>query len=510
MVFIEQIYTGCLAQGAYYVQSGDEALIIDPLRDVNPYVVMAEQKNAKIKYVFETHFHADFVSGHVELASKTGAAIVFGPMETKPKFDLTVARDGEVFTIGKATITVLHTPGHTLESSCFLLKDEDGKEVAVFTGDTLFIGDVGRPDLAASAENKLTKEDLARMLYRSLWEKIVPLPDHITVYPGHGAGSPCGKSMSKENSDTLGNQKKVNYALQPDLDEDNFVQQLTTGLPIQPSYFATAVAMNKGLNEEFATVLAKGDKPLTPAELDEMMQKADAEGLRIAVLDTRDATDFMAGFIPHTVFLGIDDGTFGPWGAAALGDVDTPIVIIPSSDGRHGEAVTRMSRFGFSNFVGFLQGGFDAWKAYKPEAINTITSITAEEVHAIVNDEAKLAAMNFIDCRNPGEQVRAKHGKCNYYLPLEARSFEQVDTSRPTMAYCRSGYRSVVFVSMLMAFYGLKSGLSIIGGFDEGLAKCSAHEEHIVRQACPLSAEAKCQSACTKGAAPACTKTCTA
>jgi hydroxyacylglutathione hydrolase len=346
---IEQIYTGCLAQGAYYIQSEGEVAIIDPLREVEPYIQKAKKDDSKIKYIFETHFHADFVSGHVDLANKTGATIVYGPT-AKPEFNAIIAKDNEVFKVGKVTIEVLHTPGHTLESVVYLLKDENGKDHALFTGDTLFLGDVGRPDLAQKAAN-LTQEDLAGMLYESLMTKIMPLSDDITVYPAHGAGSACGKNMMKETVDTLGNQKQVNYALrQPD--KASFIKAVTDGLLPPPAYFPMNVALNKKGYESFESILNNGMKALTPSEFEAIAETSGA-----LILDTRPNTEFYKGFVPQSVNIGLN-GDFAPWVGAMIADVNQPILLI-TEKGKEEEAVTRLSRVGFDNILGHLKDGFE-------------------------------------------------------------------------------------------------------------------------------------------------------
>ncbi|MDE5439842.1 MBL fold metallo-hydrolase, partial [Elizabethkingia meningoseptica] len=384
---VEQIYTGCLAQGAYYIVSEGEAVIIDPLREVQPYLNKLQEDNAKLKYIFETHFHADFVSGHLDLSEKTGAGIVYGPT-AKPEFEAIIAKDEEVFEIGKVKIKVLHTPGHTLESSCYLLIDEDGKETALFSGDTLFLGDVGRPDLAQKGKD-LTQEDLAGMLYESLMNKIMPLSDDITVYPAHGAGSACGKNMQKETVDSLGNQKRTNYALnQPD--KAAFVQEVTDGLTPPPGYFAMNVAMNKKGYESFDDVLKQG---LTPLSADEFEDQAEATGALI--LDTRSAADFHKAFIPQSVNIGVK-GDFAPWVGAMIVDVNQPLLLV-TDEGKEEEVITRLSRVGFDHVVGYLKGGVAAWQEAGKET-DSIHRITAEEFAQNYTPESKI-----IDVRKEGE-----------------------------------------------------------------------------------------------------------
>jgi glyoxylase-like metal-dependent hydrolase (beta-lactamase superfamily II)/rhodanese-related sulfurtransferase len=365
---IEQIYTGCLAQGAYYITSNGEAAIIDPLRETQPYMERLQKDSVKLKYIFETHFHADFVSGHIDLYKKTGAPIVYGPT-AKPEFEFISAKDGEVFTVGKVKIKVLHTPGHTMESTCFLLIDENGKDNALFSGDTLFLGDVGRPDLAQKAAS-MTQDELAGLLYDSLNTKIMPLANDVIVYPAHGAGSACGKNMMKETVDTLGNQKKMNYALnQPNKEE--FVKAVTDGLLPPPGYFGSNVAMNKKGIASFETVLNNGMRALSALEFEAAADTTDA-----IMLDTRDAAFFAKGFIPRSINIGIN-GDFAPWVGALIKDVNQPILLVTEL-GQEEETVTRLSRVGFDNVIGHLKGGFDSWKAANKE-IDNVNRISASQ-----------------------------------------------------------------------------------------------------------------------------------
>lgn len=387
---IEQIYTGCLAQGAYYIESNSEAVVIDPLREVQPYIEKAEKDNAKIKYVLETHFHADFVSGHLDLAGKTGATIVFGPT-AKPAFDARVATDGEILEVGNIKIKVIHTPGHTMESTCFLLIDENGKETSLFTGDTLFIGDVGRPDLAQKVIADLTQEKLAAHLYDSLHNKIIPLADDIIVYPAHGAGSACGKNMSKETTDTLGNQKKTNYALQP-MTKEAFIDQVLDGLMPPPAYFPENVLMNIKGYESIDEVLYKGTRALTPTEFEVAANETDA-----LLLDTRDAQIFAKGFIPNSINIGID-GNFAPWAGTLIPDIKQIILLI-ADDGREEEIVTRLARVGYDNTIGYLKGGFEAWKNAGKET-DTIESISVDELAKRMEQNPDL---NILDVRKKSE-----------------------------------------------------------------------------------------------------------
>ena len=365
---IEQIYTGCLAQGAYYIQSNGEVAIIDPLREVDDYIARAEKDGAKIKYIFETHFHADFVSGHITLAEKTGATIVYGPT-AKTGFASHIATDNEVFKVGDITITALHTPGHTMESTTYLLKDAEGKDHCIFSGDTLFLGDVGRPDLAQKAAT-MTQEELAGILFDSLRNKIMTLADDVIVYPAHGAGSACGKNMMKETVDSLGNQKHMNYALRADMTKEEFVAEVTDGLAPPPAYFPMNVAMNRDGYTNISEVIAQGSKALSPAEFEAAANETDA-----VILDTRKETVFVKGFIPQSIFIGIDGG-FAPWVGSLVKDVKQPILLVADEE-RIEEIITRLSRVGFDNTIGYLKGGFEAWKKASME-YDSVSSISAE------------------------------------------------------------------------------------------------------------------------------------
>ena len=374
---VEQIYTGCLSQGAYYIESNGEAAIIDPLRETKPYLERAKNDNAKIKYIFETHFHADFVSGHVTLAQQTGASIVYGP-HANPTFEAILAEDKEVYKLGDVTITAIHTPGHTMESTTYLLKDENGKDYAIFSGDTLFLGDVGRPDLAQKA-NEVTQEDLAGILFDSLRNKIMLLADDVIVYPAHGAGSACGKNMMKETVDTLGNQKKMNYALRADMTREEFIKEVTDGLAPPPLYFPMNVKMNREGYTAFDEVIAQGTKPLEPETFERIANETDA-----LVLDVRNQIEFIDGHIPRSIFIGLDGG-FAPWVGALLADVEQKILLVVSQ-GREEEAVTRLSRVGFDKTLGYLSGGIDSWKQAGKE-IDTLESVDAEKFKEKLEDK---------------------------------------------------------------------------------------------------------------------------
>jgi hydroxyacylglutathione hydrolase len=447
---IEQIYTGCLAQGAYYITSNGEAVIIDPLREINPYLERAEKDGVKIKYIFETHFHADFVSGHVDLAKATGASIVYGPTAA-PEFDAIIATDNQEFKVGDITFKVLHTPGHTMESTCYLLRDASGKDVALFSGDTLFLGDVGRPDLAQKAAH-MTQEELAGLLYDSLYNKIMPLADDVTVYPAHGAGSACGKNMMKETVDTLGNQKKMNYALnQPT--KEAFVVAVTDGLLPPPGYFGMNVAMNKKGYDSFESVLNQGLTAIKPAEFEAV---ADSTGSLI--LDTRDNGDFAKGFVPQSINIGLN-GDFAPWVGALIIDVKQPILLVVDK-GREEETVTRLSRVGFDNILGYLEGSFNAWKAAGFE-VDTVNRITPTEFEAKV----KIGEDKVVDVRKESEYA-AEHIDEAYNKPL-AYINEWIKDVNPTehfFMHCAGGYRSMMAASILQA-RGYRNFTEIEGGF---------------------------------------------
>ena len=447
---IEQIYTGCLAQGAYYITSNGEAAIIDPLRETQPYIERLEKEGVKLKYIFETHFHADFVSGHLDLAKKTDAAIVYGPT-AQPEFASIIAEDGQIFELGNVKIKVLHTPGHTMESSCFLLMDENGKETALFSGDTLFLGDVGRPDLAQKAAH-LTQEELAGLLYESLTQKILPLDDEITVYPAHGAGSACGKNMMKETVDSLGNQKKVNYALnQPN--KQAFIEAVTDGLLPPPAYFGMNVAMNKKGYGSFDEVLNRGMTALSADDFEGM-----AENTGALILDTRSNADFAKGFIPQSVNIGLN-GDFAPWVGAMIVDVKQPILLVTDA-GQEEEAVTRLSRVGFDHVLGHLKGGFATWKNSGKET-DTVNRITAGEFA----NRFETGKSMVVDVRKESEYA-AEHVEDAYSKPLAYINdwINNVDPQQHFFLHCAGGYRSMIAASILQA-RGYRNFTEVEGGF---------------------------------------------
>jgi hydroxyacylglutathione hydrolase len=451
---IEQIYTGCLAQGAYYIESEGEAAVIDPLRETAPYIERAHQDGATIKYIFETHFHADFVSGHIDLARKTGADIVFGP-GAKTEFEKVEATDGQVFPLGKLKIEVLHTPGHTPESTCYLLYDENGVPHALFSGDTLFIGDVGRPDLAQKATG-LTQEDLAGWLFDSLRNKVMTLPEEVIVYPAHGAGSACGKNMSKDTWDTLGNQKKTNYALRANMTRDEFIAEVTEGLLAPPQYFAKNAALNKLGYESIDTVMARGAQALDPEAFEAAANETGA-----LLLDVRSKEEFVKGFIPNSIFIGLD-GQFAPWVGALIPDLKQEILLI-APEGQEEEAVLRLARVGYDRSIGYLQGGFLAWKAAGKE-VDRIESIDVDTFRERFD---KGETTTVLDVRKPGE-FAGEHLDKARNLPLDFLNLQMEEIARDQEYYlhCRSGYRSTIAASILKA-RGFDRLVNVLASFDD-------------------------------------------
>lgn len=451
---VEQIYTGCLAQGAYYITSKEEAAIIDPLREIKPYLERAKKDGVKIRYIFETHFHADFVSGHVDLAKATGAEIIYGP-GAQPSFKCTVAKDGEEFKLGDVTFKVLHTPGHTMESSCFLLKDKDGKDTALFTGDTLFIGDVGRPDLAQKAAD-MTQEQLAATLYHSLRDKVMTIADDVTVYPAHGAGSACGKNMSKETISSIGEQKKMNYALRADMTEEEFVKEVTDGLLPPPAYFPVNVAMNKMGYENIDTVMERGLKELSADEFETAANETEA-----LMLDSRIDSLFCKGFIPNSINISLD-GQFAPWVGALIPDAKQQLLLI-TEPGREEETVMRLARVGYDNVIGYLKGGFDEWIKAGKEA-DTINRISPSEFEKTYK---KNDSETVIDVRRPGE-YDSEHveGAVNIPLDFINENLAEFPKDKNFIIHCGGGYRSMTAASILKS-RGWDNFREVEGGFDK-------------------------------------------
>lgn len=447
---IEQIYTGCLAQGAYYIESNGEAVVIDPLREVQPYLDRAAQDNAKIRYVLETHFHADFVSGHLDLAQKTGATIVYGP-NAKTGFDAHIATDGEVLKVGDITIVVLHTPGHTMESTCYLLKDENGVDHAVFTGDTLFIGDVGRPDLAQ--KSTLTMADLAGHLFDSLRNKLMPLADEVIVYPAHGAGSACGKNMSKETISTIGAQKATNYALRANMTKEEFIHEVTDGLMAPPKYFPENVRLNKEGYTSFYTVMERGAQALSPRAFEEAVNVTGA-----LMLDVRPEQEFCQGFVPNSINIALG-GQFAPWVGALIMDVNQPIALVVP-ERQEEEAITRLSRVGFDNVIGYLKGGIEAWRNAGKE-IDKITSITADELAEQIKS---YSPDRILDVRKPSE-FSAEHVKDAVSVPLDYINeyMGDLDKKETYFIHCLGGYRSMIAASILKS-RGFENVIDVQGG----------------------------------------------
>ena len=448
---IEQIYTGCLSQGAYYLESNGEVAIIDPLRDVDYYIETANKNNARIKYIFETHFHADFVSGHVTLAEKTGASIIYGP-NAITNFHSHIAQDGEEFKLGDVKITLIHTPGHTMESSCYLLTDKEGKDIAIFTGDTLFLGDVGRPDLAQKSDH-LTAEDLAGYSFESLRNKIMPLNDDIVIYPAHGAGSACGKKMSKETFDSLGNQKKTNYALREDMTKKEFIKEVLEGLNPPPEYFSSNVKLNKEGYEPIGKILSRSINELTVIDF-----KKNVNVNGSLMLDVRSIEEFAKAHIPGSIFIGLDGG-FAPWVGELIKDINHPIVII-SPVGREEEAITRLSRLGFDNSKGYLKGGINAWIDSGNE-VGSVESINKNEFEKLFFEEKT----KIFDVRNESE-FNSEHviGACNIPLNKLNANLEKISSNGVNYIHCAGGYRSMIASSILKA-RGIHNFIDIKGGY---------------------------------------------
>jgi len=450
-MIIEQIYTRCLSQGAYFIESNGEVGIIDPLRETTPYIEKAKKNNAKIKYIFETHFHADFVSGHVTLAKETGATIVYGPL-AKTSYDSFIAKDQQEVKIGEITLTVLHTPGHTMESTTYLLRDAKNKDIAIFSGDTLFLGDVGRPDLAQKAAD-MTQEDLAGILFDSLREKIMPLADDVFVYPAHGAGSACGKNLSKETVGTIGDQKKTNYALRADMTKEEFVKEVTNGLLPPPQYFPLNVKMNKEGYTDIDKILENGTKPLTPEDFEVIANETNA-----LILDVRHQDDFTKGHIPKSIFIGIDGG-FAPWVGAMIGNVKQPILLV-TPKGREKETITRLSRVGFDQTLGYLNHGIEAWSK-AGNAIDTIDGIKVTDLKALKEQKV----LNIFDVRKPGEYA-SEHLDEAHSTPLSFINdyMDKFPENEPFYLHCAGGYRSVIAASILKS-RGIHNLIDVKRGF---------------------------------------------
>ena len=448
---VEQIYTGCLAQGAYYIESGGEVAIVDPLREVTPYLERVKKDKAKVKFIFETHFHADFVSGHLTLSKVTGAPIVFGP-GAKPDFESITARDGQEFPLGNVSIIAIHTPGHTMESTTYLLKDEIGKDIAIFSGDTLFLGDVGRPDLAQKGEH-MTQDELAGLLFDSLRNKIMPLSDDIKVYPAHGAGSACGKNMMKVTVDTLGNQKKVNYALRENMTREEFIKEVTDGLEAPPQYFPLNVKMNKSGYDDVESVLSRGLNPLDPESFEILANEAGA-----LILDVRHQDEFVKGHVPQSIFIGLDGG-FAPWVGALIGDVNQPLMII-TPEGREEETITRLSRVGFDQTLGYLKGGIEAWKSSGKE-YDMISGINPKDLEKLVKQEK----VPVFDVRKENEYLSG-HISSAQNTPLDFLNdyLDRFPKNNPFFIHCASGYRSVIAASILKK-RGIHNLIDVQGGF---------------------------------------------
>ena len=451
---VEQIYTGCIAHAAYYVENNGEAAIFDPLREVQPYIDRAKKDNAKVKYVFETHFHADFVSGHLDLKAKTGAQIVFGPT-AKPNYEAVIATDEQIFSVGNYKIKAIHTPGHTMESTTYLLIDENDKQHGIISGDTLFIGDVGRPDLAQHVIADLTQDKLARLLFHSLREKIMPLSDDLIVYPNHGAGSACGKNMSKETTDTLGNQKRTNYALRPDMTEDEFVKELLTGLTFPPGYFPKNVLLNLKGYESLDKVIEKAKQPLNPNDFETLANVSGA-----LILDTRNADVFSKGFIPNSINIGID-GSFAMWVGEMISDINQAILLV-TEPGREEECMIRLSRVGYDNTIGYLEGGFESWKKSGKET-DSLKRITGEQLE----DMLLTANLPLFDVRKKSE-FDSEHLLNSVNIPLNQlnNKLESFPKDTSFVIYCAGGYRSMIAASILKQ-RGFDNFVDVSGGFNE-------------------------------------------
>lgn len=464
---LEQIYTGCIAEAAYYITSNGEAAIVDPLRETQPYLDRLERDNVKLKYIFETHFHADFVSGHIDLAKKTGATIVYGPTTMSTGFEKRVASDGEIFNVGGITIKAIHTPGHTMESTCYLVSDEEGNEHGLISGDTLFIGDVGRPDLAQHVIADLTQDKLARLLYHSLRTKILPLSDDLIVYPNHGAGSACGKNMSKETTDTLGNQKKTNYALQ-EMTEDEFVEAILTGLTTPPQYFPKNVLMNIQGYDSLDSIMEKGQKAFSINEFEVVISES-----KVLILDTRRAEIFAKGFIPNSLNIGLESN-FASWVGELILDIKQEILIVAENNEKVEEAIIRLSRVGYDNTIGYLDGGFEAWQKAGKE-IDIVHRITAEQLEKHCNEEKQI----IIDVRKVSE-FESEHLVEALNIPLNVlhNHLAELPKDKAFILYCAGGYRSMIAASILKQ-RGFDNFVDVVGGFAAIKNTCLAKTDYV-------------------------------
>ena len=446
---VEQIYTKCLSQGSYYIESNNEVAIIDPLREVDVYISKAKTSNSKIKYIFETHIHADFISGHLNLAKKSGAEIVYGP-KAETSFENIVAKDYQEFKIGDITIVAIHTPGHTIESTTYLLKDSSGKDHAIFTGDTLFLGDVGRPDL--SQNSSMSNRDLASMLFDSLRNKIMTLSDDVIIYPGHGEGSSCGKDLSSETIGKLGDQKRTNYALRENMTKDEFIREVLDGLLDPPKYFPDNVMLNKEGYDESDEIINRSFNSLTAKEVNNMLNE------KVTILDVRSVEDFSSSHIPGSIFIGLD-GRFAPWVGEILEDVSKKLILI-APEGREKEAITRLSRVGFDNVIGYLEGGINSW-IKNGGSINKVLNESASKFSTINNNK------DILDVRSKNEH-RSESLLNSINIPLIdlSKSIDKVSFEKTFYVHCKGGYRSMIAASILLA-NGISNFSNIPGGYDK-------------------------------------------
>ena len=446
---VEQIYTKCLSQGSYYIESNNEAAIIDPLREADIYISKAKASNSKIKYIFETHIHADFISGHLNLAKKSGAEIVYGP-KTETNFENIIAKDYQEFKIGDITIVAIHTPGHTVESTTYLLKDSSGKDHAIFTGDTLFLGDVGRPDL--SQNSIMSNRDLASMLFDSLRNKIMTLNDDVIIYPGHGEGSSCGKDLSSETIGTLGDQKKTNYALRENMTKDEFIREVLDGLLDPPKYFPDNVMLNKEGYDESDEIINRSFNSLTAKEVNNMLNE------KVTILDVRSVEDFSSSHIPGSIFIGLD-GRFAPWVGEILEDVSKKLILV-APEGREKEAIIRLSRVGFDNVIGYLEGGINSW-IKNGGIVSKVLNESASKFSTIDNNK------DILDVRSKNEyKSESLLNSINIPLIDLSKSIDKVSFEKTFYVHCKGGYRSMIAASILLA-NGISNFSNIPGGYDK-------------------------------------------